>query len=143
MQHLGFGSLRLKNELMRIRTILAFSWFFCLSFHYFPLAGQDVNQQALPEQTRILFVLDGSGSMNAQWGRDMSRMDVAKNILARLVDSLRVNPKLELALRVYGHRYSRQSNNCNDSQLEVPFAINNHNAIINKIRDITPRGVMK
>lgn len=103
--------------------------------------GQDINHQALPEKTRILFVLDGSGSMNAQWGRDQSRMDVAKSILTRLVDSLRINPKLELALRVYGHRYTRQSNNCNDSQLEVPFGINNHNTIINEIKDITPRGV--
>ncbi|HET9487717.1 MAG TPA: VWA domain-containing protein [Chryseosolibacter sp.] len=106
-----------------------------------PLAGQDVNQQALPEKTRILFVLDGSGSMNAEWGQAQSRMDVAKSILTRLVDSLRVNPKLELALRVYGHRYSRQANNCNDSNLEVPFGLNNHNTIINEIKGLTPKGV--
>lgn len=105
------------------------------------LYGQEVNQQALAEKTRILFVLDGSGSMNADWGQNQSRMDVAKNILTRLVDSLRVNPRLELALRVYGHRYLRQANNCNDSQLEVPFAVNNHNKIISEIKDITPRGV--
>lgn len=103
--------------------------------------AQEVNQQALPEKTRILFVLDGSGSMNAIWGENQSRMDAAKGILTRLVDSLRVNEKVELALRVYGHRYSRQANNCNDSQLEVPFRVNNHNAIINEIKDITPRGV--
>jgi Ca-activated chloride channel homolog len=115
--------------------------FFCFFFANLSLLGQSVNQQALPEKTRILFVLDASGSMNAQWGNDQSRMDVAKNILTRLVDSLRVNPKLELALRVYGHRYSRQSNNCKDSQLEVPFGMNNHNAIISEIKDLTPRGV--
>lgn len=85
--------------------------------------SQEVNQQALPEKTRILFVLDGSGSMNATWGSNKSRMDVAREILSRLVDSLRINPQLELALRVYGHRYARQSNNCNDSQLEVPFDV--------------------
>lgn len=102
---------------------------------------QRVVQQALPEKTRILFVLDGSGSMNAQWGKEQSRMDVAKKILTRLVDSLRANPKLELALRVYGHRYSRQANNCNDSKLEVPFAVKNHDAIIGKIAGLTPRGV--
>ena len=111
----------------------------CLLF--LPVLGQEINQQALPEKTRILFVLDGSGSMNADWGERLSRMDVAKNILTRLVDSLRINPNLELALRVYGHRYSRQSNNCNDSELEVPFGVNNHNAIISEIKDITPRGV--
>jgi Ca-activated chloride channel family protein len=103
--------------------------------------AQEINEQALPEKTRILFVLDGSGSMNADWGQNQSRMDAAKAILTRLVDSLRVNPKLELALRVYGHRYSRQANNCTDSRLEVPFRPNNHSAIITQIKDITPRGV--
>lgn len=126
---------------MRIRNVVAIYVFLSLFLHGLSLPAQHLNQQALPEKTRILFVLDGSGSMNAQWSEDQSRMDVAKRILTRLVDSLRVNPKLELALRVYGHRYARQSNNCNDSQLEVPFAVSNHNTIINEIKDITPRGV--
>jgi Ca-activated chloride channel family protein len=68
-------------------------------------------------------------------------MDIAKKILTRLVDSLRTNPKLELALRVYGHRYSRQANNCNDSKLEVPFGLKNHDVIIKTIAGLTPRGV--
>lgn len=126
---------------MSIRKIFGISLVFCLFLPEFSLLGQNINQQALPEKTRILFVLDASGSMEATWGKDQSRMDVAKSILTRLVDSLRINPKLELALRVYGHRYSRQANNCNDSQLEVPFGMNNHNIIINEIKDLTPRGV--
>lgn len=127
--------------MMRLKKRFSTCLFLAFFFSNLSLLAQPVNQQALPEKTRILFVLDGSGSMNAQWGKDQSRMDVAKMILTRLVDSLRVNPKLELALRVYGHRYARQSNNCNDSELEVPFALNNHNAIINEIKDIIPRGV--
>lgn len=103
--------------------------------------AQNRIQQKLPEKTRVLFVLDGSGSMDALWGPSESRMDVAKRILVRLVDSLRVNTDLELALRVYGHRYSRQANNCQDSNLEVPFGPKNHNSIISKIKDIRPRGV--
>jgi Ca-activated chloride channel family protein len=97
-------------------------------------------QQKLPEKTRILFVLDASGSMQAVWEGNISRMDAAKNILTKLVDSLRSNPNLELALRVYGHRYPRQSNNCQDSFLEIPFAAKNHNAIINRIKEIKPIG---
>ena len=120
---------------------LAIPLLFSILLAHYSLSGQDKNQQALPEKTRILFVLDGSGSMNATWGENQSRMDVAKSILTRLVDSLRVNPKLELALRIYGHRYARQSNNCTDSQLEVPFGVNNHKRIIDEIADITPRGV--
>jgi Ca-activated chloride channel homolog len=105
------------------------------------VSGQNQIQQKLPEKTRILFVLDGSGSMEALWAPSESRMDIAKRILVRLVDSLRVNTDLELALRIYGHRYSRQANNCQDSKLEVPFAPGNHNNIIAKIKEIQPRGV--
>lgn len=85
--------------------------------------------------------MDGSGSMMGQWVDGKSRIDVAKEILTRLVDSLRSNPDLELALRVYGHRYPRQSNNCQDTRLEVPFAVKNHDAIINKLKEIIPKGV--
>jgi Ca-activated chloride channel family protein len=98
-------------------------------------------QQKIPEKTRILFLLDGSGSMMGQWVDGKSRIDVAKEILTRLVDSLRSNPDLELALRVYGHRYHRQSNNCQDTRLEVPFGLRNHDAIINKLKEIVPKGV--
>lgn len=109
----------------------------------FPLivVGQTKVQQVIPERTRILFVLDGSGSMEALWGNNESRMDVAKRILANLVDSLRASPDVELALRVYGHRFTRQANNCEDSKLEVPFARKNHNTIISKISEIKPKGV--
>jgi Ca-activated chloride channel family protein len=103
--------------------------------------SQNKVQQKLPEKTRVLFVFDGSGSMEALWGKDESRMDVAKRILIKLIDSLSVNPDIELALRVYGHRYTRQANNCQDSNLEVPFSRKNHNAIVNKIKEIKPRGV--
>lgn len=122
-------------------NVFWFATFMGCAFICFAATAQENIEQKLPEITRILFVLDGSGSMNAQWGTNESRMDVAKRILTNLVDSLRINPKVELALRVYGHRYSRQSNNCTDSQLEVPFGLKNHNAIISEIKDITPRGV--
>jgi Ca-activated chloride channel homolog len=104
-------------------------------------SAQNKIQQVVPEKTRILFVLDGSGSMEALWDKQQSRMDVAKTILTKLVDSLRINPSLEIALRVYGHQYPRSLNNCKDSRLEIGFAAKNHAAIISKIKTITPRGV--
>ena len=103
--------------------------------------GQNKIQQKVPDKTRILFVLDGSGSMQPAWGGARSKMDVAKNILTKLVDSLRNNPDLELALRVYGHQFSRGANNCQDSKLEVAFGSKNHQTIINKINSIKPKGV--
>lgn len=98
-----------------------------------------VNQQALPAKTRILFLLDGSGSMLAPWENDI-RMNVAKKLLADLVDSLKVNQNLELALRVYGHQHHRRLQNCTDTKLEVGFKAGNHETLKAKLRAITPQG---
>src|SRR5688572_24344560 len=85
------------------------------------VTAQHKVRQKIPDKTRILFVLDGSGSMEGLWEGKSSRMEVAKNILTKLVDSLRVNPDLELALRVYGHQFDKRVNNCQDTKLEVSF----------------------
>ena len=100
--------------------------------------AQDI-QQKLPEKTRILFLLDGSGSMLASW-EDTHRMEAAKNLLSDLVDSLRADPRLELALRVYGHLYSKKAQNCKDTRLEVGFGKNNHTQVISKLQLISPKG---
>lgn len=99
-------------------------------------------QQKLPDKTRILFLLDASGSMQEQWMRpNQSRWTVAKSILTKLVDSLRQNTSLELALRVYGHRSPQEQKNCKDTFLEVPFKAKNHSLIISKLDEIRPKGV--
>lgn len=108
---------------------------------HFSAEAQRKVQQKIPERTRILFLLDGSGSMMGIWQNGESRIDIAKRILTRLVDSLRTNDNLELALRVYGHRYARQANNCQDTKLEVPFGTRNHDQIIRKLAEIVPKGV--
>lgn len=102
------------------------------------LNAQEI-QQKLPEKTRILFLLDGSGSMLAGWG-DTNRITAAKELLTQLVDSLKTNENLELALRAYGHLYRRSSQNCRDTRLEVGFAKNNHAQIISKLQMIDPKG---
>lgn len=102
------------------------------------ITAQEV-QQNIPEKTRILFLLDASGSMLASWKQEY-RIDVAKRILTEMVDSLRGNNDLELALRVYGHMFFRKSQNCTDSRLEVPFRPANHDQIIHKLNDIKPKG---
>src|SRR5688572_32992511 len=104
--------------------------------------GQTKVQQKLPDKTRILFLLDASGSMQEQWLRpNQSRWTVAKSILTKLVDSLRQNNKLELGLRVYGHISPQEQKNCKDTRLEVPFKAKNHSLIISKLDEIKPKGV--
>ena len=92
-----------------------------------------------PRTTRILFLLDASGSMNAPW-EGGPRMEVAKRMLAKMADSLDTYPNLQLALRVYGHQHPAKENNCEDSKLEVPFASKNARAIQEKLKQITPQG---
>jgi len=111
--------------------------FFLIAVH---ASGQKYEQK-LPEKTRLLFLLDGSGSMLAKWGGGgQTRMDAAKKILGDIVDSLASNSKVELALRVYGHQFHKQQNVCNDTKLEVPFSQRNHKLIISKLNAINPKG---
>lgn len=106
----------------------------------------DVNAQTKPqklaEKTRLLFLLDGSGSMLEKWGApNETKLSIARSILSRIVDSLRVDTKIDLALRVYGHQFPPGQNNCRDTKLEVPFGPKNHSLIIEKINQIKPKGV--
>jgi len=99
-------------------------------------------QNAPPEKprvTRILFVLDASGSMMAPW-EGTPRWTVAKSLLAKMVDSLNAYPNLELALRAYGHQHDNKENNCEDSKLEVPFAPKNARAIKERLKTLQARG---
>lgn len=93
------------------------------------------------ELTRILFVLDASNSMNASWG-EQTRIQAAKELLAKAVDSLVGTPNLEIALRVYGHQspITATYQDCNDTKLEVPFATDNFLKVKNKILTITAKG---
>ncbi len=119
-----------------IGRLLAVCVISLLSFSSFA----QVQIQRPPEKTRLLFLLDASGSMFAEWEGAM-RMDVAKQMLIGLVDSLRNDAQLELALRVYGHQYHRRFKNCQDTKLEVGFAAQNHNQIMGKLRGLQPSGV--
>ncbi len=92
-----------------------------------------------PNKTRILFLLDASGSMYAEMGNSI-RMDVAKRLLSKMVDSLRFTPNLELALRVYGHTSTKDKQNCRDTKLEIPFGKLNHDAMKVKLQGIRPLG---
>ncbi|MBR9998498.1 MAG: VWA domain-containing protein [Cyclobacteriaceae bacterium] len=103
-----------------------------------PVHGQ-VYTQKPPDKTRILFLLDGSGSMLAPWGPTL-RINAAKRFLADIVDSLSINLNLELALRVYGHQFHRKLQRCDDSKLEVGFGRDNHKSIIQKLNQIDPKG---
>jgi len=116
-----------------------FLLFLFLSFCILYNTLSQTPQQKLPEKTRILFLLDGSGSMLAKW-ENTYRITVAKKLLSDFVDSLRVDQNLELALRIYGHQYDRRLRRCDDTKLEVPFSIQNHDRIISVLKNLGPKG---
>lgn len=96
-------------------------------------------QEKEPPMTRILFIFDASQSMFARWQSDM-RINIARNLLIELLDSLENTPNTQLALRVYGHQRRFPPQDCNDSKLEIPFSDNNIFQIKQRLRSITPRG---
>ncbi len=89
--------------------------------------------------TRILFLLDASGSMYASMDKD-NRINVAKRILSKLMDSLALAKDVEVALRVYGHTSPPAKHDCKDTKLEVPFSQQNHALIKKEVAKITPKG---
>jgi Ca-activated chloride channel family protein len=90
-------------------------------------------------RTRILFLFDGSGSMYGVWEKEQ-KINIAKRVLVRLVDSLGNLPDVEIALRAYGHSSPKSNQDCKDTRLEVPFGPNNKEAIKEKLKSIIPKG---
>lgn len=100
-----------------------------------PLFGQ----QQEPTLTRILFVFDASGSMLQVWDKD-KKINTARNMLTKMIDSLEGLPNLQLALRVYGHQKPFPPQDCDDTKLEVPFGDASAPKIRQKLKYLTPRG---
>ncbi|MBL0256942.1 MAG: hypothetical protein IPQ03_05180 [Bacteroidetes bacterium] len=65
--------------------------------------GQTTKKLKAPTLTRIEFLFDASQSMYGQW-QSGAKIDIAKSLMKKVLDSLRYVDNLELALRVYGHR---------------------------------------
>lgn len=104
----------------------------------------EATAQSVPvsERTRILFLLDASGSMHQPWGTNNEpRIISAKRILNEIMDSLERNNKVELALRVYGHQSPLGAKDCKDTKLEAGFSRSNISYIRSKLKNITPRGI--
>ena len=73
-----------------------------------------------PKLNRVLFIFDASQSMLGRW-QSGRKIDIAKNLLSKMVDSLSNLDNLEIALRVYGHKSPFPPKDCEDSYLEVNF----------------------
>ncbi len=94
-----------------------------------------------PNVSRVLFLLDASGSMKEEWN-GKRKFDVAKELLYKLIDSVeKKNPNVEFAVRAFGFQHHRNDRNCNDSKLIVPFAKNNAENIRVALNKVLPQGM--
>ena len=102
------------------------------------LHAQEVTTDYEPT-TRILFIFDASNSMAGQWD-GARKIDMAREVLLEMVDSLEQLERVEMALRVYGHQSPVPPQDCSDTKLEVPFGPANASSIRQKLRYINPKG---
>lgn len=87
---------------------------------------------------QVSLILDASNSM---WGQGPGgrKIDLAKKAITSLVQDLPDTSRV--ALRVYGHRHSRDLGDCQDSELLVPMGPLNKTELIKQVESITPRGM--
>lgn len=104
----------------------------------FQLKGQGEADPFAPK-SRILFIFDASNSMAGQWDGAL-KIDIARDILIEMVDTLEVMPNVELGLRIYGHQSPVPPQDCSDTKLEVPFSPSNGSRIRQKLKFINPKG---
>jgi Ca-activated chloride channel homolog len=96
--------------------------------------------RATARQTRILFVFDASRSMIGKH-QSMTRMEGAKTLFYRFIDSLGKNRNMQFALRMYGSTVKYPPGDCRDSKLIVPFAPGNAAVIKQKVKEAKPTGI--
>ncbi|MHB8259946.1 MAG: vWA domain-containing protein [Bacteroidia bacterium] len=92
------------------------------------------------QTTRVLFVFDASNSMKTMYD-GKPRIEQAKLLFYKFIDSLNHLKNYEFALRMYGNTVKYPPGDCNDSKLEVPFAKNNIQKIKDIIKNVQPTGI--
>ncbi|MEN8810667.1 MAG: hypothetical protein ABF272_04660, partial [Flavobacteriales bacterium] len=71
------------------KKLVVFLVFLCVGFSYFAQTT---------ETTRILFIFDGSNSMNGQW-QEQTKIKVAKKLMYETMDELSKLDNIEVGLR--------------------------------------------
>lgn len=109
----------------------------------FPVFEQPVHaQQGHAVNTRILFVLDASGSMANNWGRHSTpKMKTAKETLKEIVDSVSTFKHVKTGLRIYGHQSPPTQRDCQDTRLEVGFSRHSASYIRETLDGLDPKGI--
>jgi len=96
--------------------------------------------KSLAQTTRVLFVFDASNSMKTLYD-GKPRIEKAKELFYKFIDSLNHLKNYEFALRMYGNTVKYPPGDCNDSRLMVPFGKNNIQKIKDLVKAVQPTGI--
>lgn len=119
-----------------------FPWWLLVALWAAPCPSwAQVTAEGESEPTRILFVFDASNSMNAFWGGNR-KIETASNLLSETLKGLHQSNQLELGLRVYGHgtKHVTGQQDCDDTELVVPFSTSNNLIIKQTLGRIRAQG---
>ncbi len=97
-------------------------------------------KKTTPTLTRVLFVFDASNSMKTKHN-STTRIEGAKELFYKFLDSLNKQKNIQFALRMYGHTVKYPPGDCKDSKLVVPFGKNNIALIKSKVAGAKPTGI--
>lgn len=128
-----------KKDVVPFSALCAYRHTFIFFLCTFCLSVSAQNTPAFSHKpTRVLFLLDASGSMKGTW-QNTDKISAAKQILFQIADTLE-KQHVEYALRIFGHQSERYLADCKDTKLEMPFAKNNYSKLQNILNEITPKG---
>lgn len=90
--------------------------------------------QGTVENTDVMFILDGSGSM---WGRvnEVEKIVIAKDVMSGLIDGLPT--EIDAGLITYGHR---ERGSCADIEVIATPGQTDRDDLLTALADITPLG---
>lgn len=105
-----------------------------------PLPQHAAPQQAAPDYSRLMLLLDSSGSMAEPAGGGQTKIQAAKQALGTVIDQL--PDDAQVGLRVFGATvFSRgDAGACTDSQLAVPPGTDNRDELRGAVADYKPYG---
>ena len=105
-----------------------------------PAAFAQYSEEYNPKVTRILFLLDASGSMKDKMDNE-TRFEHSKKVISNYLDSLsKISVKVETGVRVFGHQSPPSVKNCTDTKLIIPFGKHSAAEVLAKLNTLTPQG---
>lgn len=86
------------------------------------------------EYPRVMFILDGSGSM---WGpsEESTKIEIVRDVMSRIIPAL--PPEVEAGLTAYGHR---RKGDCEDMEIISAIGAADREKLLQSVMSISPKG---